>query len=117
MKKLIALMLAIVLIVSISISANAAAPRFLSIYPGLTFDGTTANCSVRIIGSTTNDEIDATIKLWRGSTCLRTWRVSDDGYLFWSGTATVTKGKTYDLTVDLVYNGVSKPRVSVSGTC
>lgn len=117
MKKLIAFMLAIILLLSVSVSANAATPRFISINPELTFSGTTANCSVSIVGSTMSDEIDATIKLWRGSTCLRTWRVSDDGYLFWSGTATVTKGKTYDLTVDLVYNGVSKPRVSVSGTC
>lgn len=116
MKK-VALILAIVLVISTPLSVQAAEPRILSIYPGISFNGTTAECSLAVTGDYTTDDIDVVIKLWRGIFCIKTWRVSDEGYLFWSDTVSVTKGKTYDLTVDVTYNGVSKPRVSVSGTC
>lgn len=63
MKKLITFMLVIVLLLSITVSASAATPRMIRIFPEISFEGTTANCSVSIIGSTMSDEIDATIKL------------------------------------------------------
>lgn len=116
MKK-IALLLAIVLILSTPLSAHAAEPRMLSIYPGISFSGTTAECSLAVTGDYADDEIDVVIKLWRGSTCLRTWYASGEGYVFWEDTATVTKGQTYKLTVDVTVNDVLKPRVSTSGTC
>lgn len=116
MKK-IALLLAIVLILSTPLSVHAAEPRMLSIYPGISFSGTTAECSLAVTGDYADDEIDVVIKLWRGSTCLRTWYASGEGYVFWEDTATVTKGQTYKLTVDVTVNDVLKPRVSTSGTC
>jgi hypothetical protein len=42
---------------------------------------------------------------------------SGTGYLLFSNSATVSKGKTYELTVDVKINGVSKPQVSIEGTC
>lgn len=116
MKK-IALILAVVLMLSTPLSAHAAEERMLSIYPGISFSGTTAECSLAVTGDYADDEIDVVIKLWRGSTCLRTWYDSGEGYVFWEDTATVTKGKTYTLTVDVTINDVTKPRVSTSGTC
>ena len=113
----IALFLAIVIALSVPLTAHAAEERMLSIYPEITFSGTTANCAVAVTGNYANDDIDVVIKLWRGSTCLRTWYASGEGYVFWDDTATVTKGKTYDLSVDVTINNVTKPRVSVSGTC
>ena len=116
MKK-IALFLAIILVISAPLTVHAAEPRILSIYPGISFNGTTAECSVTVVGDYTTDEIDVVIKLWRGSTCVKTWYDSGDGYIFWEGTATAVKGKTYTLTADVTINNVTKPRVSVSGTC
>lgn len=116
MKK-IALFLAIVIILTIPVTAYAAEQRMLSIYPGLSFSGTTAECSVVVTGNYATDDIDVVIKLWRGSTCLRTWYASGEGYVFWDDTATVTKGTTYKLTADVTINNVTKPTVFISGTC
>ena len=112
-----ALVLASILVLSIPMTAYEATPRFLNIMPELTFDGTTANCSVAVVASTTSDDIYATIKLWHGTTCLETWTASGDGYVFWDDTATVTKNQTYKLTVDVTINGVSKPQVYVESKC
>lgn len=112
-----ALIMAIIIVLSIPITANAASPRMLSIMPAITFDGTTANCSVTIVGDQLTDDLTATIKLWRGTTCLETWTASGEGYIFWDDTATVTKNKTYKLTVDVTVNGVTKPQVYAEGTC
>ena len=116
MKK-VALFLVIVLVISMPLSVHAAEARILSIYPEISFNGTTAECSLGVIGDYTTDELDAVIQLWRGSTCIKTWYASGDGYIFWEGTATAVKGKTYTLTADVTINNVTKPRVSVSGTC
>jgi len=115
--KRLSLLLAIVLILGLATTAYATSPRQLNIMPEITFSGTTANCAVAVTGNFATDDIDVVIKLWRGSTCIRTWYDSGEGYVFWDGTATVSKGKTYTLTVDVTINNVSKPRVSVSGTC
>ena len=116
MKKL-ALLLAVIIILAFPLTAHAAEERMLSIYPSLSFDGTTAECSVVVTGNYATDDLDVVIKLWRGSTCIRTWYASGDGYVFWEGTATAAKGKTYTLTADVTINNVTKPRVSISGTC
>lgn len=116
MKKL-SLLLAIIMILSIPMTAHGATPRILSIMPELSFDGTTANISVAVVGDTMDDEIDVTVKLWYGSSCIQTWTDSDKGYVFIDGTAIVTKGRTYKLTVDVTYNGVTKPQVYVEGKC
>ena len=116
MKK-IALLLAIVLVFGIATTAHAAEPRILSILPGLSFNGTTAECSVVVAADYATDEIDVVIKLWRGSTCLRTWYASGEGYVFWDDTAAVNKGTTYKLTADVTVNNYTHPRVSISGTC
>ena len=116
MKK-VALFLAVILVLSIPMTVNATSERMLTIFPELTFSGTTANCSVRVVGNSTADDIDVVIKLWRGTTCLETWTASGYGYVFWSDTATVTRNRTYKLTVDVTINGVTKPQVYADGTC
>lgn len=115
MKK-IAFILALVLIFTVPV-ATYAATRELDIFPDLVFNGTTATCEVTVLGDKTTDEIEVTMKLWRGSTCLNTWFDDGYGYVFMSKPATVIKGQTYRLTIDVVINGVSKPRVFIDGTC
>lgn len=63
------------------------------------------------------DDIEAVIKLWQGSKCIETWEASSVGDLAFSGTATVSRGKTYQLTVDVTLEGKAQPRFSVEGTC
>ena len=116
MKK-IALLLAIVLLVAAPLTVQAATPRLITILPELTYTGTTANCSVRIIGNNTAEEVYATIKLWYGTTCLETWHVTGNGYVFWKDTATVTSGRTYKLTVDATIDGDQMDQVYVTSNC
>lgn len=89
----------------------------MTILPAISFDGTTANCRVSVSADRSTDQISAVIQLWNGSTRIARWTDSGTGYLLFSNSATVSKGKTYELTVDVKINGVSKPQVSIEGTC
>ena len=81
-------------------STAHAATRAAAVVPRISFNGTTASCTV-----------------WQGSKCIETWEASSVGDLAFSGTATVSRGKTYQLTVDVTLEGKAQPRFSVEGTC
>ena len=115
MKKF-ALLLAVVIILSVPMTAHAAS-RAMNIIPKLSFNGTTATCEATVLGDTTSDYIQVTMKLWNGNSCVATWNGSGYGYVHLNKTASVAKGITYDLTIDVVYKGVVKPTVTVTGTC
>ena len=116
-KRLWALITAIILFVSIPLTAYAAAPRALMISPQLSFNGTTASCSLTVTANSVNDEIEAVIKLWSGSTCLKTWTAEGNGYLFFCEEYNATKNKEYTLTATVTINGVEETTASVSKTC
>ena len=112
-KRIIPLVLLLAML--LSLPAYAASPRVMTILPAISFDGTTANCRVSVSADRSTDQISAVIQLWNGSTRIARWSDSGTGYLL--NSATVSKGKTYELTVDVKINGVSKPQVSIEGTC
>lgn len=117
-----AFVLALALILSVTTTAYAAVPEeitpfVLSVYPQITFDGETANCTVTVIGDNMNDSISITMRLWSGNVCCATWTAAGSGYLQVNRTKTVTAGLEYRLTVDVTINGITKPTASVSGTC
>jgi len=114
-KRLLALTLALVML--LGVSAQAAEPsRSPVAAPSLVFSGTTATCSVTIRSGKPTDQIAATAKLWNGGTCLRTWRKSGTLQVYLTGTATVSRNKTYRLTVDYTVNGIAQPQKSVTRT-
>lgn len=101
-------MVALILIVSLSVGVFAIAqPRANTSTGSLTFDGMTAKCVVNIYGNNAADTIKATVKLWDGNTCLKTWTASASGFLFFSETYTVSTPKRYKMTVDYTINGTS----------
>ena len=100
-----------------STTAYAASTRAATVTPNISFHGTTANCSVFVVADKPTDDIDAVIKLWQGSQCSKTWEKTSTSYLVFSGQAAVTKGKVYQLTVDVSISGEDLPRFSVQGTC
>ncbi len=116
MKKRIVPILCIFLIF-FSSTAHAATPRVAQVVPNISFNGTTANCSVFIVSDKPNDDIKAVIKLWQGSQCIKTWEEYSTDHLVFSAEATVRKGKNYQLTVDVSLAGKDLPRFSVKGTC
>lgn len=113
----IALLLALVMMVSIPLSVHAATPRTINIRPSISYNGNIATCTARIVGNSTSDHLEATIKLWHGNSCIETWEKTGNGYIFFSETATVTAGNTYTLTVDLAVNSIPQDPVSISKKC
>lgn len=83
--------LVLVFMMILSLSTNAAEPRMREIIPQLSFDGTTANCSVAI--SSPGDDIEATITLWYGNRVLGSWSGSGTSALEISGIVGVPRAK------------------------
>lgn len=115
MKKVIAIMLAAVIFVSLSITAFAEPLRAQKITPSLSFSGTTANCAVSISGSVKS--IVATMSLWDGSVCIESWPGSGTSLVLISGSCAVESGKTYTLKVSGTIDGISFPATPVSQKC
>ena len=116
MQKRVFSMLAL-LVMALTLTVNAADTRAISAKAILNFTGTQANCSATISANNSSEKISATIKLWNGSTCLKTWSASGTGVLSFYQTAAVTKGQTYSLEVSYTVAGVSQPTVSATNTC
>ena len=76
-------------------STAHAATRAAAVVPRISFNGTTASCTVFVAADRPTDDIEAVIKLWQGSKCI----------------------ETYQLTVDVTLEGKVQPRFSVEGTC
>lgn len=111
-----ALFLAIILVVSMPLTVSAA-PRMLTINPTLAFNGTTAACEVAVVGNNMSEYIEVTMKLMYGTSCVASWSDSGYGYVYMLEYANVTKGRTYDLVIEVTFAGVVKPPVYESGTC
>ena len=91
-----------------------------SVTAGLSFSGTTANCSAIVVGLSGTTRIVATIRLERLEDGIlrpvRTWsnQSANASTLTFSNTHTVTRGFTYRLTVeaDVTRNGVTERATS-----
>lgn len=117
MKRLISCITVTAILALLLVSPVCAAEKSASnIYKSLTFSGTTANCSVTVIAGS-EEAIAITVKLWNGSTCIKTWNDTGTGTLVFKGTATVEKGKTYDMTVDVTIDEEEYATQTVSGVC
>lgn len=116
MKRVAAMTLALIML--LAVMAQAAGPaKVPQARTSLTFSGTTANCSVNIRANNSNDAISATVKLWKGNTCLYTWNENGTGRISFQKTAPVSRGAAYKLTVDFTCAGVKQPQQSVTRTC
>ena len=111
------LLLSIVTSLTLVIPSNAVQPRVAYTMATLSFDGTTAYCSVSITGNTSSDKISAVITLWNGTTCLKTWGAQGTGYLVFSETTTVVRGQTYTLKVDATVGDKSMPTAYNTKKC
>lgn len=110
------LVIGCILALLLTTSAYAISPRTYAL-PSLYFSGTTANCSVEVVADYSTDKINVVMALWNGSTCIDSWEKSGFGYVELSKEATVTRGKTYELTVDLTVNSKVYPTASISRKC
>lgn len=116
-RKIISLLLVLILVGSMAIAVSAASSRILAIDPGLSFDGTTAQCSLIVCSDYLTDSISATIKLYRGTTCIKTWVRSSTGYLSFYEEVTAIKNREYTLEAVVTINGITKSPLTVTNTC
>jgi hypothetical protein len=114
-KRAISLVWMVVLM--LSISAQAIQPKNSSASPTLVFNGTTAICSVMCRGNSTTDDIDATLTLYQGSIVVDSWYASGKYRINISDSCTVQSGKMYTLTVEYAVNNVDMPAVSTTKRC
>ena len=116
MRKRISILILTLLLV-LSFTAQAISTRSSVVRLDLSFKGTTATCYVPVIAEKSDDEIEIIVKLWQGEKCIKTWRDNGIGILLFEKTASVVKGKTYELSADVTINGKSYPCETVAGTC
>lgn len=121
-KRLTATILVLVMALTLWAGATVVTPfyvNFIRIKPTLEFDGTTANCVMKVEA---NDGVkfNATMTLYRvdGSrdVLLKEWGTSATTSLEHEGSHTVTSGETYKLTVKAVSNGETATKI-VTATC
>lgn len=110
--------LTLIVIMLLSISAQATAHRTAIVSPILDFNGKTANCYVEVVADSATDKIEITASLWRGTVCLETWTKSGYEYLYLNETKSVTLGGVdYKLTADVTINGRALSQVSTTARC
>ena len=85
-----------------SVTAYAAESRAIAARPSLSFDGTTAICKVSLISS---GRIDITLSLWQENTLVKQWTENGTTMIAMYETCSVTKGKSYRLTVSGTADG------------
>lgn len=103
----VAVLLVLVMLISMTLSAQAATARSQPAWPEISFSGNTATCAVDIYGNAASDSLRATIKLTHDKTVVATWQATGTGYIYFSETAPVTPGETYNLIVYLTINNTA----------
>lgn len=117
-KRFVSIILILVLIFSYALHGNAVQARIITMTPGITFNGTTATCTLDVCADYSTDEIFAIVKLFdENGDGVKTWVQSGKGYLSFTRTIEVTSGVEYTLKAYVTVNDVSKPTVSVTNTC
>lgn len=88
MRKILAMMTALAIVMVMSSTVKASTDSIADVFPGLSFSGTTATCSLNVFAEHTSDQIIATVTLKRGNTTVKQWsNLSSNGYMMFSDTA------------------------------
>ena len=118
MKKCIAVILIMALIIVNAIPVQAAEQTYGQVFTSLRFSGTTAICELETWGNTTTDPIVATVTLKQGNTIIKQWiGLTASGYMNFSDTVEVVYGNTYTMQVTLYINGTLISVGDITRTC
>lgn len=103
------------LVLVLCVGSTEAKARYMDVWPELSFDNTTAECSVVIMewGKT----ISATMELWEGNTLLDSWSDSGVSALTLEGSHRAVSGWTYTVEVYGTIGGEAFEAPLVSKTC
>lgn len=118
MRKFIAILSVLVIVVSADYTVKAAIKSGSLVLPGLSFSGTTATCSLEVYAPHASDTIVASVILRRGKSIVKQWtNLTDIGDMDFSDTATVSHGQTYTMQVTLSVNGIPYTIADIVKTC
>lgn len=112
-KRILPLLVAALL--TLTIVAGAAETRVARANITLTFQGSSAVCVASVQDE--GKQVKATLELWCGTTMVGCWDASGTSLVEFDETATVTRGKTYRLTLVGTSNGKAFTPVNISKTC
>ena len=89
--------LTVLFLLMLGITAQAIEPRATGGNPVLTFDGTTAECSVTCTGNKSSDQVEATLTLYHGDSYVDSWNATGKLRVSVFGECNVKRGETYTL--------------------
>ena len=110
------LSVAFVCVFLLCVSVCAVEPR-ISGQPVLTFNGTTANCSVTCVGEDIDDLVEVTLTLYQGNTVVDSWSSSGTYRVYVEGECTVSRGKSYSLELSWLLTGQNQGTTTATKTC
>ena len=112
-KRVISLVLIFAVFCTIPIVASTKQLRWPSNSIGIGFSDGSVICSATCMGDSTNDELSATMTLYKNNSYVNSWSKSGTGGLSFNGEyKNAPHGKTYKLILAWSINGVSQPSVS-----
>ena len=118
MRKIVALILVVMMIMHLCIPVRAEERRAGYSNSELYFNGTTAICSLEVSAANSSAPIVASVTLKRGNTVVKQWlNMTASGYMNFSDSASVAYGNTYTLHVSLYVNGVQVSVPDITKTC
>ena len=99
----------------LSVTAQALEPQATGGNPVLTFSGTTAQCSITCTGNKSTDQVEAKLTLYQGGAYVDSWDGSGKFRASVHGECAVKKGETLVLTWSV--NGTKQPSASTTKVC
>ena len=106
-------LLTVIFVLLFTVSAHAMEARYATKTASLRINAGIATCKV-YISEGASDEIDATIRLYKDNTCIKTWRENGVGYINLDDTKAVSSGYYYELIVEYTINNVEQPDLYAS---
>jgi len=81
----------------------------------LSFNGTTANCSISV--KEAGSSISVTLKLYKGTTLVKSWSKSGTGKVELDKTWICISGQSYTLNADVIVDGSPVSVTPITKTC
>ena len=101
----------------LTMTAYAIEPYMYGQAPVLTFNGTTAQCSITCTGNKSTDQVEAKLTLYQGGAYVDSWDGSGKFRASVHGECAVKKGETYTLVLTWSVNGTKQPSASTTKVC
>lgn len=112
-KRVFSFLLILAMVCTIPIVTGASELRWPSKVISISFSNGSVLCTASCVGDSPNDELSATMTLYKNNSYVDSWTDTGTGDLYFSGEyENAPHGKTYKLTLTWSINGMVQPSVS-----